>query len=169
MISPWVIGNASVDETAARTAANSCGWHAQLQFGIASVLAEHLQFGEERVPIVLEAVGDYISEMNRLISSQRLTLLVKTPESRWAQASRWDVTAIVQAFETPVVNRVPAGEFVTALRACELAAAVLYNRQVLAGSGPFRLRSIAVIQSGESVSSYALTGSIQHLVSIETT
>ena len=136
MIIPWTIGQEYQDETAALTEVGSCGFLALMQYGIASLVATHERFKSDKVAVVIDLVGDYISEMQRLNVGSGLYFLVQTPEVTWQRATEWLASVTVQAIETPAINRTRRGEYVTALRACEMARAVLNGQAPAAGWSP---------------------------------
>lgn len=156
MIYPWTIGQEWVDEHAALTAVTSCGFIARAQLGVARLVSAHARFLEDRVPVVIEQVGDYIADMQKLNAGEGLYFLVQTPEQERGRASEWTSTFTVQAIETPAVNRSKRGGHVTALRACEMARASLEGRAPDEGWTPLRATRLVRVQSDVGTCSYAL-------------
>lgn len=167
MIVPVTIGSQGqfLDEAAYLTAVTSSGMLAGLQVSVATILAESSYFVGDMVPVVVEAVGDYVSEMNRLIAGGTgLFLIVSTPDFRHDVANAWVATVKVQAIERPVVNRSRAGRYFTAQRACEVILATLKDRQPSEGWGVFRPRPISVVQSERDVSNFECSGITRTIV-----
>jgi hypothetical protein len=167
MIIPWTIGQVYQDESAALTAVRSCGMVARMQYGIAILVAAHDRFAGDLVPVVIDLVGDYISEMQRLNAATGLYFLVQTPELTWQRATEWQATVNVQAIETPVLNRTKRGGCITALRACEMARAVLDQHVPDEGWTPLWGTRIVRVQSDTSTSSYALVLQTRALLTTE--
>lgn len=167
MIYPWTIGQEYSDETAALTAVTSCGMLAVVQYGVAKLINGHTRFAEDRVPIVIEQVGDYISDMQKLNAATGLFWLVQTPEMTRQRANDWLTTVVAQAIETPAINRSRRGPFITALRACEMALAVMEGYSPATGWSPMRATQLLKVQSDNMTSSYAVTLQVRSIITAQ--
>lgn len=171
MITPATIGSHGqfLSEGAPVTAAGSVGLLGGLQSSAAVLLQEHPLFqGDARIPIVLESVGDYIAEMNKLLSSGCIAALITTPDFRWdGPGNAWTATLTVQVNEIPAVNRSLAGQYVTSMRACEIVMAMMKDKQPGEMWGPWRPRSIVSVQSDPISVSYAVSGITKTILKIE--
>jgi hypothetical protein len=167
MIVPWTIGQEYVDENAVLTAVNSCGLVARLQYGVAKLIDTHYRFEQDKVPIVIDQIGDYISEMQRLNAATGLYWLVQTPEMERQRATEWAATVTAQAIETPSINRTNRGEYLTAMRACEMALAVLDAKTPDDGWAPLRVNRITRVQSDQMTCSHALVMQTRTILTVE--
>lgn len=167
MIIPWTIGQEYADETAALTAVTSCGMMAVMQYGVARLVNGHSRFADDRVPIVIEQVGDYISELQKLNAAFGLYFLVQTPDLSRQRATEYLATVVVQAIETPAINRNKRGNYVTALRACEMVVAVIDGHTPAAGWSPLRVTQILKVQSDVMTVSYAVTAQVRTILAVE--
>lgn len=162
MIVPVTIGAEGqfVNRQAYDEAVTSAGILARLQVSTAELLAQSSWFIGDGIPIVVESVGDYVSEMNQFIaSSTGLFALVSTPDFRYEAANTWVASLKIQAFEFPAVNRSRAGRYITAQKLCEIMLGMLKDRQPSDEWAPIRPRSIEAVQRAETgVANYAFTG-----------
>lgn len=160
MIVPVSIGAEGqfINRQAYDDAVSAAGFLASLQVSVASMLAESHWFVGDQIPVVVESVGDYVSDMNKLVSAATgLFVIVATPEFVYEAANTWQAVLVIQAMEHVVVNRSKAGRYITAQRLCEIMLAMLKDRQPSVEWSPIRPRGIEVVQSAESgVANYAL-------------
>ena len=164
MNTPWATGWANWDEQANLRDITSLGMLGWLQIAVARIIDEHIMFGGGRIPVIAEQIGDYISDMQKLIGQGKMAVLVTTPDFRQERGNVWAATVRIQVNETPVVNRTSAGA-ITAQRACEVIMGHLRNREPKAGVWTaFRPSSVSVVQSNLAGAAYALTGVTRTIV-----
>lgn len=169
MIIPWTIGQQYTDADAALTAVTSCGMLARAQYGVAMLLDSHARFADGRVPVVIDQVGDYVSELGALTQKALgLIWLVQAPEMERQRATEWLLTLTAQAIETPAINRNLRGECLTASRACEMGLAILEGQSPCAGFSPLRINRFVKVQSDPQTCSYALVMQTRTMVTVVT-